>query len=555
MKQTLTYLVAGALALAAAACSKEQESAQENTLTLGPVVLSATVEDNDVKATITEETGAFAFSANDQILVWNGTKGYWGTTSMDSRFASSDKSFAVYPPSAASYMTQEYVTIHYPMMYSFNEVGTTGDPNLCPTPCPMIAYYNGDGKLNFRHVGALVRFRLTNTALTSETLPEDITFTFTTPVAGDANLYKVPTSADEGIHGKDLTEASYSITVRSVPKTNASKGEYVYITLPVPVGTDPGHVGIFHQYTGDRRVSTTVNKAESVSLKRADGYKVGASFELDPLSEFGGCKIAGYLHYGPHPHKTGVVGFEVLPYNYWGDYFKNGASGKAAYYFSRHNLSQGTSLDNGLNLNEGANVRFGDNGSYFVRIPTGAGGEWSKMLGTERPGAIVNGKRAHYAYVTYRDGDKSYYGLMLFPDNAVIATDIASYDNTKKIHLTKFDTHCPLYTGVGDDANCIYARVGYRASEMTMLTEQGCFFLPAGFADSYDENNNFQNDGYYYKGATGEGRYWSVSELLGDYQRLYIMNFKDADGDTPSDTNYVEDAGGSFCAAVVILAK
>ena len=33
------------------------------------------------------------------------------------------------------------------------------------------------------------------------------------------------------------------------------------------------------------------------------------------------------------------------------------------------------------------------------------------------------------------------------------------------------------------------------------------------------------------------------------------LNFMDADGDTPTDTNYVEDAAGSYCAAVVILAN
>ena len=136
--------------------------------------------------------------------------------------------------------------------------------------------------------------------------------------------------------------------------------------------------------------------------------------------EFGGYKIAGYLHYGEHAHIGGVVGFEVLPYNYWNDYFNNGAGGIKAYYFNYNSIFGGMSLDNSLDLEKGADVRYGDNRSYHVRIPTGNGGEWSKIVGTERPGTIVNGQRAHYAYVTFRDGDKSLYGLMLFPDNAAI---------------------------------------------------------------------------------------------------------------------------------------
>ena len=279
MKKSIFYM--GVLAILAA-CQQEKELVPEETVSAGPVILSATVEDNDVKATITEETGAFAFSANDQILIWNGTMGYYGTTSqggtkadftMDNGFDPKLKGFAAFPSDKASVPNANKVDFTLPQEYIFEEVGSISDesilsglqnvnypvgPDNGKVPCPMIAFYNGDGKLNFRHVGALIRFRITNTSADTGTKAlENLIFTFTTPVTGDFSMDSVPTGPDEGVHAHDLggSDKGYSITVKYVPKTNA--GQYVYITLPVPVDTDPNNVSIFQVVS--RRITKTLH--------------------------------------------------------------------------------------------------------------------------------------------------------------------------------------------------------------------------------------------------------------------------------------------------------
>ena len=336
MKKSLLYM--GVLAVLAA-CQQEKELVPEETVSAGPVILSATVEDNEVKATITEETGAFAFSAEDKILVWNGSKGYYGTASqggtkadftMESGFDPKLEGFAAFPSDKASVQNENKVDFTLPQEYEFLEVGSISDnaireglsinfpvgPDNGKVPCPMIAYYNGDGKLNFRHVGALVRFRITNTSAdTGNKALENLIFTFTTPVTGDFSMDSVPTGPDEGVHASDITKyAGYSITVKNVPKTTT--GQYVYITLPVPVDTDPNNVSIFQ--VASRRITKTLH-GTPVSLKRASGYKVGASLDLDPLSSFGGHQIAGYLHYGQNPHHGAEIDYEIYPYHYWSE--------------------------------------------------------------------------------------------------------------------------------------------------------------------------------------------------------------------------------------------
>jgi len=597
MKQTLIYMAAGAVVLAAAACSKEQESTRENTLTLGPVVLSATVEDNDVKATITEETGAFAFSAEDKILVWNGTKSYYGTASqsgtkvnftMENGFDPELKGFAAFPGYKASFASSDKVDFTLPQEYEFINVGAISDeairdglyylnypvgPDNGKVSCPMIAYYNGDGKLNFRHVGALIRFRITNTSADTGTKAlKDLIFTFTTPVTGGFSMNSVPTGPNEGVHASDLggSDKGYSITVTDVPKTNA--GQYVYITLPVPVDTDPNNVSIFQ--VASRRITKTLHGTPG-SLKRAGGYKVGASLELDPLSSFGGHQIAGYLHYGENAHHGAEIDYEIYPYHFWSELSIHPE--RNATYFDYNNIL-GTDVYYNADPNkhhitlcgEGVEVRYSDFGKIKVRIPKGQGSEWYDILaaanvGNKRPGATVYGTggvhpNVHYAYVTVRDYNGSgnhCYGLLLFPDNAIITTELSGYH----IQITEFDKLSPVSTS-GSEGNYV------TFSQMRRLTDQGCFFLPAGFADTwdadtYDESSGHMianGDGFVFKGILKQGRYWTATNSndnpWDEYDlksHFYYMAFSDTS--LPHDTEFVyQSTGGHFNAVVLIKA-
>ena len=557
-----SLIFAGVLVILAA-CQQEKELLSEETGSAGPVILSATVEDN-TKATIAEETGAFAFSAMEQICIRNGNRTLMGTTvkggtqanfRMDSRFNPQLKGFAAYPSTAVTFIQDNYITFRYPGSYEFSEVGGY-DPDTAPVPCPMVAYYNGDGKLNFRHVGALVRFKLTNTSYAS-VLPKDMIFTFTTPVSGNMDLTSVPTSADEGVVGSGLEDPCYSIVVHNVPITDASKGQYLYITLPVPVGTDPNHVNIFQRLEYRRR-STLVYK-EAAPLKRAQGYKVGTSIELDPLSNFGGCQIAGFLHFGENPHHSGDPDYEVFPYYFWYNLPKD--HGRNAHYFEYDNIRGTNEAYNSVNPHtalcskEGAYIRRGDFGNIKVRIPTGNGDEWYNILGVngdkelKRPGATVNGQKGvHYAYVTVRDynGEGIHcYGLLLFPDNAVITTNF----DENRIKISEFDKLSPISIS-GSEGNYVSRR------EMNIMTDQGCFFMPTGYADAYDEHGEYQNDGYYVKAPLSEGRYWTATnthEAYDHQQHLFYVRFSDTLLPTDNESVF-QSVGDNYFNVVVIKA-
>ena len=379
----------------------------------------------------------------------------------------------------------------------------------------------------------------------------------------------VPTGPNEGVHASDITKyVGYSITVKNVPKTNA--GQYVYITLPVPVDTDPNNVGIFQ--VASRRIIKTLHGTPG-SLKRACGYKVGTSLELDPLSDFGGYKIAGYLHYGPNAHNSADVNYEIYPYHYWPELSIHPE--RNAIYFDYNNI---LGTDESYNADvykhhitlcdEGEEVRYGDYGKIKVRIPKGQGSEWHKILGLydvdRRPGATVYGtggvhQNVHYAYVTVRDYNGSgnhCYGLLLFPDNAIITTKLSGYQN---IHMTQFDKLCVPST-TGDDGNYV------SKEEMNLLTDQGCFFLPAGFADTwdadtYDESEGHMianGDGFVFKGVLKEGRYWTATNSdnnpWDEYdQRAHFYYMKFSDTSLPHDTEFVYQATGGYFNAVVLI--
>ncbi|MBO6168780.1 MAG: hypothetical protein J6O51_02290 [Bacteroidales bacterium] len=577
---------------AAVSCVNELDPVSDGEGNDGPVILSATVEDN-TKAIVKEDSGAFEFSAEDQILVWNGIKGYYGTTSqggakadftMEKGFDPELKGFAAFPHNRASFPNESRVDFSFPQTYKFLEVGSISDnaireglsinfpvgPDHGKVPCPMIAYYNGDGKLNFRHVGALVRFRITNTSADTATKAlEDLVFTFTTPVTGDFSMSRVPTGPNEGVHASDITKyVGYSITVTEVPKTTA--GQYVYITLPVPVDTDPNNVGIFQ--VASRRIIKTLH-GTPVSLKRADGYKVGTSLELDPLSSFGGRQIAGYLHYGKNAHHGEEIDYEIYPYHYWPELSVH--SERNVTHFDYNNIIgtdndyNGMVCDHHIELcGEGVEVRYGDYGKIKVRIPKGLGSDWFDILGAanvenKRPGATVYGtggahKGVHYAYVTVRNynGDGNHcYGLLLFPDNAIITTKLSGYN----IQITEFDKLCAPST-TGSDGNYVSKK------EMNRLTDQGCFFMPAGFADTWDADNYDESDdhmiangdGYVFKGILKEGRYWTATnskytpgteyDLVPHY---YYMKFSDTE--LPHDAAFVRKSTGVYFNAVVLI--
>lgn len=75
--------VMAALALLAVACVPDPEITSEEQVPPGPVILSATIEDNtETKANVAEDSGVVTFSAGDKISIRNGSNTREGTTTL-----------------------------------------------------------------------------------------------------------------------------------------------------------------------------------------------------------------------------------------------------------------------------------------------------------------------------------------------------------------------------------------------------------------------------------------------------------------------------------------
>ncbi len=271
--------MAGVLVVAAASCAKENDKiAEEVQPVSGPVTLTASIDNEaSTKATLDDESGAFAFSASDAIKVYNGTDAYTGTTAaggttasftMQDGFTDSGSGLAAFPAGIVNKITASRVTFILPTSYAYSEVGGS-DASAAKVPLPMIATYTAGSTLSFKQAGAVVRIRVTNIAA------GNLSFTFPTKVTGKASLTAVPTGDGEGILAASLTQSGNTITVTDVPAITS--GSYAYITLPVPTGTAPQGILVVNNPSDASASRMAAIEGSSTALNRAGGYKLSAS--------------------------------------------------------------------------------------------------------------------------------------------------------------------------------------------------------------------------------------------------------------------------------------
>ena len=501
MRAFYHILLFGALILGAAACSSELEIPVEEpnttpttpTTPSGPVTLTASIaNETGTKATLSEsdENGIFAFSSTDAIKVFNGTglyastcvsiNGTTATFTMEDGFLNTGSGLAAFPAGIVNNISEGGVTFTLPASYTYDQVGGS-DPSAALVPCPMIASYNHGTMLSFKQAGAVVRFRIANC------LAGDLTFTFTTKVTGAVTLATVPSSTGDGILASNLSNGGYSITVTGVP---AASGEnYFYITLPVPTGTDPMNVGVWNKGATANNVATLSGTV--VLLNRANGYRRGVSLvDVKDAAKFNNLFLAGYL-YNYNDTSYGIIDDPLEILTYYHSSFEHNQ-----YYFCWNDIIRTIPK-----LFESEGYRIGE--SYYYRAPSGGtGGEWAGIVGTSRNAANVKSMTAHYALVkinglsesTYHT--KSVWGLLLFPDNAIIAvpsdTNFSSLDAMSSITSLSIST-------------------------LTYLLNQGCAFLPAAGYSEWKNNQNNWGD------INISGYFWSRTNY--DSTDAYALAF------------------------------
>lgn len=456
-----------------------------------PVTLTAFIGESGpdatpaTKATLNESDGKFAFSDTDAIKVYNGTGTYASTSvtidgssarfTMEEGFQDTGSGLAAYPAGIVDDISAGGVTFILPESYTYEQVGS-GDPvsstgdvsaaaSAAEVPCPMIASYSAGQRLQFKQAGAVVRFRVTNC------LAGSLTFTFTTPVTGTVTVPAVPSGTSDGIHNTNTGLTGYSILVTGVPAVTA--GNYIFITLPVPSGTDPMNVGVWNNGTLPSETEA-VNRVATLSgaanpLNRTQGHKRGVSLEsVWSAATFAGLWLDGYLHDLGESFEIINDPLEIL--KYYGN-----SSSIDSYYFKWTTLNYYKFCTTGFDFGDG----------YIYRVPSGGeDGEWARIVGTSRSAAKVKGSNAHYAFVTVTGLDISTYntstigGLILFPDNAIISVppgaDLSAFNQVSRANTL---SKTALYS----------------------LLDQGCTFFPtAGCADGPDAWSDLNESGFYW---------------------------------------------------------
>ena len=504
----------------------DPEPAEPVTLTAyiseaGPDAVPAT------RATLNESTGAFAFSEGDVIMVYNGTGTYTSTGinldgptarfTMEEGFEDTGSGLAALTQSDWGYFGEvcniysDGVTYTLPDKYEYDQVGSSNPvsayyvdaianaANNAKVPCPMIASYTAGQPLYFKQAAAVVRFRITNC------LAGSLTFTFTTPVTGFAIVSSVPSGASGGIHYNNLQSPGYSITVNNVPAVDSD--QYIFITLPVPIGTDPMNVGVWNNQVSSN-YTVVANRVATLSgtanpLNRAEGQKRGVSLvDVKDAATFDGLYLDGYLYcdnYSAATPQYTVVDYDpiwILP-NYNVDYTTN------KFYFNWDFLNE-----HGFCTAGGVKI-----GNYNYIVPSGGAtnSDWASILGTTRGAATIKGQTGHYAClkVTGLDVEKYKYafirGILFFPDNAILTVPGGTV-------LNYFDN--ASLTGNNE--------ISYQA--LSFLVHQGCAFLPlAGYCE------NWFYVGWSWGGINEGGYYWSSYKVTSKSEAYALAIEYDSD--------------------------
>lgn len=286
MKKVLYLILTGVFFLGISSCNKDMEPASDIGNPAGPVILTATIADETTKATVSESDGGFSFSAGDAIQVYDGTTTYAGTTAsggssavftMEDGFDISGAGLAAFPSALVSAIpSASSVTFKLPSSYSYADVGGA-DADAAKTPVLMVAAKEaGSTSLSFKQVASLVRFRVTNCQAGV------LHFTFTSYVTGTAELTSVVPGSTEITAANLSGTKSMTVAVTGVPAV--AGGGFIYITLPVPVGTDPMNVQVVNR--GATSVSSVTLSGTAAALERAGGRKRGVTLGTPITPEF-----------------------------------------------------------------------------------------------------------------------------------------------------------------------------------------------------------------------------------------------------------------------------
>ena len=549
MKKTLHFILAGALLLSAVSCNNELEPRQETVSPAGPVILTATIADETTKATVSESDGSFAFSALDAIRVFDGTATYSGTTTlggvsaeftMEDGFDAAGAGLAAFPSALVSAIpSASSVTFKLPSSYTYADVGGA-DADAAKTPVLMVAAKEaGSTSLSFKQVASLVRFRVTNCQAGV------LHFTFTSNVTGTAELTSVVPGTTEITAANLSGTKSMTVAVTGVPAV--ASGSFIYITLPVPVGTDPMNVQVVNR--GATSVSSATLSGTAAALERAGGRKRGVTLGTPITPEFS-ISATQKVSFAPGnlqatydaSTETWTWDFAANQYDYIGNapgnttiitevkestepFAKLSASGTvdifgwstANTYFG---IASSTSHETYTTeaFADWGNLVIGSQTAGYWRTMTNS--EWDYLLNTRSCSTIGETENARYLKANTVSGVVQ--GLIMFPDNftwnETTMGTIPTSCNSPKAYITQ----------------------QFTSAQWASLEAAGAIFLPAS--------------GYKYQYGLSpigdQGNYWSSSKR--DDNRAFYMFFH-YNGRNNSTLSAQDHDYGNFIASSVRL--
>lgn len=236
----------GATALATlllSSCSNEEMI--ERTTVHGDAVVTATIDGINSRVNIAEESGAFSWSAEDNIGIYTtDTQNKFKTFTLKSGEGTGNGTFegsfgdgvkstlcAVYPADGSHKVTDKVLTFHMSNTYKWAK----GNTNV-----PMLASISSEGSTAyyFTHLGGAFRFIVTN-------WPTDaakVVFTTSGNITGDFDI-DLSQQAPYSIASSDAKNGSKSVTIE-FPESGVSTlaGDVEkFFYIPVPTGTYEGY--------------------------------------------------------------------------------------------------------------------------------------------------------------------------------------------------------------------------------------------------------------------------------------------------------------------------
>ena len=550
MKKVLFFLLTGAFLLGVASCNEDLEPISDTSNPVGPVILTATFADETTKATVSESDGGFSFSAGDAIQVYDGTTTYTGTTTsggssaefaMEDGFDASGAGLAAFPSAwVSSINSATAVVFNLPRSYSYSDVGGT-DADAAKVPVLMVATKEaGSTNLSFKQVASLVRFRVTNCQAGV------LHFTFTSNVTGTAELTNVAPGTT-GITASNLSGTkSMTIAVTGVPAV--ASGSYIFITLPVPVGTDPMNVQVVN--LGAATVSSATLSGTAAGLERAGGRKRGVALGTPIMPEFS-ISATQKVTFSPGnlqatydaSAETWTWDFAANQYDYIGNapgnttiitevkeetepYARLSASGtvdlfgwsSSDTYYGIASSTTHETYTTGAFADWG-NLVIGSQTAGYWRTMTNA--EWDYLLNTRSCSTIGQTENARYFKANTVSGVVQ--GLIVFPDdftwNETTMGTIPTSCNTPRAYVTQ----------------------QFTSAQWASLEAAGAVFLPCS--------------GYKYQyglvSITNQGSYWSSSKRNDNNANYMFFNFKDRNNSSLSAQEH--DYGQFFAFSVRLI--